>query len=146
MVPFTHAAFFAANSRQKSRDKKGSRAKKSRDKKIALCVSRHLAMGRKICEVGEENGSHHGIPYMAKIVAHFSALCVNWSILRIDNYLIIIIKDWTEEVMKYANTQLKATCWLTHFIGQLHVRKFIFTTLCSHSSNNIKLQAFRFWY
>ena len=31
MVPFTHAAFFH---RKKSRDKKGSRAKKSHDKKI----------------------------------------------------------------------------------------------------------------
>ena len=42
MVPFTHAAFFVANSRQKLHDKKGSRAKKSHDKKISLCVSRHL--------------------------------------------------------------------------------------------------------
>ena len=39
MVPCTHSAFFR---REKSRDKKGSRAKKSCDKKIALCVSWHL--------------------------------------------------------------------------------------------------------
>ena len=38
MVPFTHAAFFR---RKKLHDKKGSRVKKSCDKKIALCVSWH---------------------------------------------------------------------------------------------------------
>ena len=50
MVPFTHAAFFVANSRQKLHDKKGSRAKKLHDKKnCTMCVKALTVTGTVLC-------------------------------------------------------------------------------------------------
>ena len=50
MVPFTHAAFFIAISRQKLHDKKGSRAKKLHDKK-----SHYVCQGSKQCKNLKKN-------------------------------------------------------------------------------------------
>ena len=48
---------------------------------VLLC---DMASGQAKLQSGERNGSHHGIPYMVKILVTF-CLCVNLPIRRIDN-------------------------------------------------------------
>ena len=93
MVPFTHAAFFVVNSRQKSRNKKGSRAKKLHDKKITLCVSRCTIKKITLCVSRFLNLDTHSAIFLSHdffaldpyLLHNFwlefatkNAACVNW--------------------------------------------------------------------